>query len=58
MQDREEDNGAFSLVGAPVVVSRGDHPGVVRVAGDLRDDLERVTGVPSGDTLGRGSRRR
>ena len=37
--------GAFALVGAPVVVSAEDHPGVVRVAGDLRDDIERVTGV-------------
>ncbi|MFG3291106.1 glycosyl hydrolase 115 family protein [Streptomyces sp. NPDC048179] len=37
--------GAFPLVGAPVVVSADDHPGVVRVAGDLRDDIERVTGV-------------
>ncbi|MGW7547451.1 glycosyl hydrolase 115 family protein [Streptomyces sp. NPDC054770] len=37
--------GAFSLVGVPVVVSADDHPGVVRVAGDLRDDMERVTGV-------------
>ncbi|MFF4489774.1 glycosyl hydrolase 115 family protein [Streptomyces sp. NPDC001544] len=45
--------GAFSLVGAPVVVSAEDHPGVVRVAGDLRDDLERVTGVRPGATIGR-----
>ncbi|MFG2356626.1 glycosyl hydrolase 115 family protein [Streptomyces sp. NPDC048521] len=45
--------GAFSLVGAPVVVSPQDHPGVVRVAGDLRDDLERVTGVRPGATLTR-----
>ncbi|WEO95896.1 glycosyl hydrolase 115 family protein [Streptomyces sp. FXJ1.172] len=45
--------GAFSLVGAPVVVSPEDHPGVVRVAGDLRDDLERVTGVRPGATPGR-----
>ncbi|MEH0648249.1 glycosyl hydrolase 115 family protein [Streptomyces scabiei] len=41
--------GAFALVGAPVVVSPEDHPGVVRVAGDLRDDIERVTGVRPGD---------
>jgi hypothetical protein len=27
------------------VVSSADHEGVVRVAGDLRDDIERVTGV-------------
>ncbi|MFC9928387.1 glycosyl hydrolase 115 family protein [Streptomyces sp. NPDC127190] len=45
--------GAFSLVGAPVVVSPDDHPGVVRVASDLRDDLERVTGVRPGTTIGR-----
>ncbi|MFF2199068.1 glycosyl hydrolase 115 family protein [Streptomyces sp. NPDC058145] len=43
--------GAFSLVGAPVVVSAEDHPGVVRVAGDLRDDIERVTGVRPGSTI-------
>ncbi|MFF5436855.1 glycosyl hydrolase 115 family protein [Streptomyces achromogenes] len=45
--------GVFSLVGAPVVVSQEDHPGVVRVAGDLRDDLARVTGVRPGTTIGR-----
>jgi len=45
--------GAFSLVGAPVVVSPEDHPGVVRVAGDLRDDIERVTGVRPGDAMAR-----
>jgi hypothetical protein len=45
--------GAFSLVGAPVVVSPDDHPGVVRVAGDLRDDIERVTGVRPGDAMAR-----
>ncbi|WP_405960485.1 glycosyl hydrolase 115 family protein [Streptomyces sp. NBC_00024] len=43
--------GAFSLVGAPVVVSPEDHPGVVRVAGDLRDDIERVTGVRPGSAM-------
>ncbi|MFL6119706.1 glycosyl hydrolase 115 family protein [Actinophytocola sp.] len=41
--------GAFPLVAkgkaAPLVVSDADHPGVVRVVGDLRDDVERVTGV-------------
>ncbi|MFJ9632107.1 glycosyl hydrolase 115 family protein [Streptomyces sp. NPDC101175] len=37
--------GAFPLVGAPVVVDPDDHPGVVRVAEDLRSDIERVTGV-------------
>ncbi|GIE97395.1 glycosyl hydrolase 115 family protein [Paractinoplanes rishiriensis] len=37
--------GRFPLVGAPVVVSSADHPGVLRVAGDLRADLHRVTGV-------------
>ncbi|MPY52044.1 glycosyl hydrolase 115 family protein [Streptomyces acidicola] len=45
--------GAFSLVGAPVVVSPEDHPGVVRVAGDLRDDIERVTGVRPGGSIAR-----
>ncbi|NGO10001.1 glycosyl hydrolase [Streptomyces sp. HC44] len=45
--------GAFSLVGAPVVVSTDDHPGVVRVAGDLRDDIERVTGVRPGTSVAR-----
>ncbi|MEV7388542.1 glycosyl hydrolase 115 family protein [Streptomyces sp. NPDC091215] len=45
--------GAFPLVGAPVVVSADDHPGVVRVAGDLRDDIERVTGMRPGDTVAR-----
>ncbi|MFF3876648.1 glycosyl hydrolase 115 family protein [Streptomyces sp. NPDC001978] len=45
--------GAFSLVGASVAVSADDHPGVVRVAGDLRDDLERVTGVRPGSTVSR-----
>jgi hypothetical protein len=45
--------GAFLLVGAPVVVSPEDHPGVVRVAGDLRDDIERVTGVRPGGSMGR-----
>lgn len=45
--------GAFPLVGAPVVVDPDDHPGVVRVAGDLRDDIERVTGVRPGSTLAR-----
>ncbi|MFJ9371925.1 glycosyl hydrolase 115 family protein [Streptomyces sp. NPDC101455] len=43
--------GAFPLVGAPVVVDPDDHPGVVRVAGDLRDDIERVTGVRPGSAL-------
>ncbi|MEW1826192.1 glycosyl hydrolase 115 family protein [Streptomyces sp. NPDC088196] len=45
--------GAFPLVGAPVVVDPDDHPGVVRVAGNLRDDIERVTGVRPGSALGR-----
>ncbi|MFD8496721.1 glycosyl hydrolase 115 family protein [Amycolatopsis sp. NPDC059657] len=30
---------------APLVVDSGDHPGVVRVVDDLRDDIKRVTGV-------------
>ncbi|SDH05619.1 glycosyl hydrolase 115 family protein [Nonomuraea jiangxiensis] len=41
--------GRFPLVAAgraaPIVVSGSDHAGVVRVAGDLQADLERVTGV-------------
>jgi hypothetical protein len=41
--------GRFPLVAggraAPVVVSTRDYPGVVRVAGDLQTDLERVSGV-------------
>jgi hypothetical protein len=41
--------GSFPLVArgraAPIVVSEADFPGVVRVVGDLRDDIERVTGV-------------
>ncbi|PSM38880.1 glycosyl hydrolase [Streptomyces dioscori] len=45
--------GAFRLVGAPVVVSADDHPGVVRVAGDLREDIERVTGVRPRDSAAR-----
>ncbi|MER5266244.1 glycosyl hydrolase 115 family protein [Actinosynnema sp. NPDC002837] len=43
---------------AALVVSDADHPGVVRVVGDLRDDVERVTGVrpeitsePRGDVV-------
>ncbi|GGZ16373.1 glycosyl hydrolase 115 family protein [Streptomyces poonensis] len=45
--------GAFPLVGAPVVVSDADHPGAVRAAGDLRDDIERVTGARPGGTIAR-----
>src|SRR5690349_10449471 len=41
--------GSFPLVAdgvaAPLVVNGNDFPGVVRVVGDLRDDLRRVTGV-------------
>ena len=41
--------GSFPLVAggvaAPIVVSGADRAGVIRVAGDLRDDIERVTGV-------------
>ena len=41
--------GSFPLAAngtaAPIVVDAGDHPGVVRVAGDLQADVERVTGV-------------
>ncbi|HWA82197.1 MAG TPA: glycosyl hydrolase 115 family protein, partial [Fimbriimonadaceae bacterium] len=40
--------GAFPLVGesgpAPIYVAAGDWPGVIRAAGDLRDDVRRVTG--------------
>lgn len=41
--------GRFPLVergrAAPIVVSASDRPGVVRVVGDLRDDVRRVTGA-------------
>lgn len=41
--------GSFPLVAdraaATLVVSSTDHPGVLRVVGDLRDDIRRVTGV-------------
>ncbi|MFD7510368.1 glycosyl hydrolase 115 family protein [Streptomyces sp. NPDC059853] len=41
--------GALTLAGpgrtAPLVVSTADHPGVLRVTADLRDDIERVTGT-------------
>jgi hypothetical protein len=41
--------GAFTLAAAgraaPLVVSGGDYPGVVRVVDDLRDDVKRVTGA-------------
>ncbi len=45
--------GAFPLTGVPVVVGDDDHPGVVRAAGDLRDDIERVTGTRPGSTVSR-----
>jgi hypothetical protein len=42
-------SGSFPLVSegkaTTLVVSDADHPGVVRVAGDLQADVERVTGV-------------
>lgn len=42
-------SGSFPLfragAAAPVLVSDRDHAGVVRVAGDLQADIERVTGV-------------
>lgn len=49
--------GCFPLVAAgraaPLAVAADDHPGVVRVAGDLADDLARVTGIrPNVSTLG------
>ncbi|MBV9848948.1 MAG: glycosyl hydrolase 115 family protein [Armatimonadetes bacterium] len=41
--------GAFPLVrglsAAPIFLDRADYPGVIRAAHDLRDDVERVTGV-------------
>lgn len=41
--------GAFPLVArgvaAPIVVDPQDHAGVLRAAGDLRQDVERVTGI-------------
>ncbi|WP_019980887.1 glycosyl hydrolase 115 family protein [Streptomyces sp. Amel2xE9] len=45
--------GAFPLIGAPVLAGDGDHPGVVRVAADLRSDIARVTGVRPGSTVAR-----
>ncbi|MFJ5100952.1 glycosyl hydrolase 115 family protein [Streptomyces sp. NPDC088554] len=52
--------GAFPLVSsgraAALVVAADDHPGVVRVVGDLRDDIERVTGIRP-DTDRRGTAR-
>ncbi|KAF4406532.1 glycosyl hydrolase 115 family protein [Streptomyces lycii] len=60
--------GSFPLVAdgraAPLVVSEDDHPGVVRVVGDLRTDIERVTGEkpdvtvlkPGSDRAPRGAR--
>jgi hypothetical protein len=49
--------GAFPLVRAgravPVLVDPADHPGVRRVAADLRADIERVTGVrPAAERAG------
>ncbi|MGA5700456.1 glycosyl hydrolase 115 family protein [Peterkaempfera bronchialis] len=42
-------SGSFPLVRAgravPLVVSSGDHQGVIRVVGDLQADIERVTGI-------------
>ncbi|MCN9241213.1 glycosyl hydrolase 115 family protein [Streptomyces sp. RY43-2] len=55
--------GTFPLVehgtATPLVVSAADHPGVVRAVGDLRDDLQRVTGIAPGlshDTIPTGPR--
>ncbi|MFI5750761.1 glycosyl hydrolase 115 family protein [Streptomyces sp. NPDC051644] len=49
-------SGSFPLVrdgrAAPIVVSDSDHAGVVRVAGDLQADIERVTGVRPGLSRG------
>src|SRR5688572_24998072 len=45
----EGGSGSFPLVSAgsaaPIWVSSEDHSGVVRVVGDLRADVERVTGI-------------
>jgi hypothetical protein len=41
--------GRFALAGAPVLVDDADFAGVVRVAGDLRDDLHKVTGSAPSD---------
>jgi hypothetical protein len=42
--------GRFQLVArgkaTPIVVSDADYPGVIRVVGDLRDDISRVTKAP------------
>ncbi|MFV0131853.1 glycosyl hydrolase 115 family protein [Streptomyces sp. HMX87] len=50
------ERGAFPLVrarrAAPVLVDADDHPGVVRAAGDLRADIERVSGVLPADRRG------
>ncbi len=50
-------SGRFPLVSAgkaaPLVVSAADHAGVIRVVGDLRADLERVTGVKPAVSLDR-----
>jgi len=41
--------GSFALAGATVDVDADDYAGVVRAAGDLRDDIRRVTGAtPAG----------
>lgn len=49
--------GRFPLVAdgraAPLVADGGDFPGVLRALGDLRADLERVTGVRPALTRGR-----
>src|SRR4051794_12895125 len=41
--------GSFPLVAGKkataLVISGSDHPGVIRVAGDLQADIERVTGI-------------
>ncbi|MCO8275816.1 glycosyl hydrolase 115 family protein [Actinoplanes sp. TRM 88003] len=41
----ENGPGRFPLRGAPIVVSKDDYAGVIRVADDLQTDLEKVTGV-------------
>ncbi|MBL7258958.1 glycosyl hydrolase 115 family protein [Paractinoplanes lichenicola] len=37
--------GRFPLAGAPIVVSKDDYAGVIRVVDDLQSDLKKVTGV-------------
>src|ERR1017187_184815 len=38
------DPGSFAIAGAPIYVDADDYAGVLRAVGDLRDDVQRVTG--------------